>query len=297
MVIVIILCALLVASAAMAVEMVEDGIIAHTPDNREIYYRTRGTGPELLLVHGGWPVYFEPLVELLSPQYRCVSFDRLGFKRSTHLDRNTTVEEQVTGIEAVHNSVTSEPAWVFGYSSGGNFALAYALAYPDRVKGIILVEPALYAIYPPEEKPLEVERMQNEAMPLFQQGQVEKGWDKFIEAIFGWKRPGDKPPRTEEELEIMRSFGYDQPVVITWCPSEAELRQVTQPVLILEGDRSPAILRNISHLLDSQLVNSKLVTLEGQNHGMPNEAPKLVAEEITAFIMGETVRSKLNDRD
>ena len=93
----------------------------------------------------------------------------------------------------------------------------------------------------------------------------------------------------------MRSFGYDQPVVITWYPSEAELHKLTQPVLIIEGDQSPAILRNICRLLDSQLVNSKLVTLEGQGHGMPNAAPKLVAEKLAAFIMGKTVRSKLND--
>jgi pimeloyl-ACP methyl ester carboxylesterase len=195
------------------------------------------------------------------------------------------VEEQVTAIEAVHNSVTSAPVWIFGWSSGGNFALAYALSCPDRVNGIILVEPALYAIYPPEKKPPEVERMQNEAMPLFQQGQVKKGWDEFIEAIFGARqKPSDHPPLTEEDLEIMRSFGYDQPVVITWCPSEAELHQVTQRVLIIEGDKSPSILRNICHLLGSQLINSKLVTLEGQDHNMPNAAPKLVAEKLTAFI-------------
>jgi pimeloyl-ACP methyl ester carboxylesterase len=198
------------------------------------------------------------------------------------------VEEQVTAIEAVHNSVTSAPVWIFGYSSGGNFALAYAVSCPDRVKGIIMVEPALYAIYPPERKPPEVERMQNEIISLFQQGQVEKGWDRFLEAIFGVPRNSSARfpplPRTEANLEMMRSFGYDQPVVITWCPSEVELNQVTQPVLIIEGGRSPSVHRNICHLLNGQLSNSKLITLEGQNHGMPFAAPKLVAEKLTAFI-------------
>jgi pimeloyl-ACP methyl ester carboxylesterase len=147
-----------------------------------------------------------------------------------------------------------------------------------------MVEPALYGIYPPERKPPEVERMQNEAMPLFPQGQVEKGWDVFIEAIFDYRRKPSAPPRTEEDLERMRSFGYDQPVVITWCPSEAELNQMTQPVLIIEGDRTPSVLRNICHLLDGQLTNSKLILLEGQNHMMHRRAPKLVAEKLTAFI-------------
>jgi pimeloyl-ACP methyl ester carboxylesterase len=262
-------------------------MIAHTPDNREIYYQTKGTGPELLFLHGGWPNHFESLVEVLSPQYSCTTFDRLGWGRSAHLDRKSTVEEQVSAIEAVHNSVTSEPVWVFGYSSGGNFALAYAVAHPDRVKGIVMVEPALYGIYPPEMKPPEVERME-ESISLFEQGQLEEGWDGFIEAIFGPPRNSSTRfpplPRTEEDLEKMRSFGYDQPVAMTWCPSEAELNQLTQPVLIIKGDRTPSVLRNISDLLDGKLSNSKLITLEGQNHMMCSAAPKLVAEKLTTFI-------------
>jgi pimeloyl-ACP methyl ester carboxylesterase len=262
-------------------------MIAHTPDNREIYYRTEGTGPELLFLHGSWPNHFESLVEVLSPQYSCATFDRLGWGRSTHLDRKSTVEEQVIAIEAVHNSVTSAPVWVFGYSSGGNFALAYALSCPDRVKGIVMVEPALHGIYPPEMKPPEVERMA-ESLRLFEPGQPEKVWDGFLEAIFDFRRKPSAPPRTEEDLVKMRSFGYHALVAMTWCPSEAELKQVTQPVLIIRGiirgDRSPSVLRNISDLLDGKLSNSKLIILEGQNHGMCSAAPKLVAEKLTAFI-------------
>jgi pimeloyl-ACP methyl ester carboxylesterase len=147
------------------------------------------------------------------------------------------------------------------------------------------VEPALYAIYPPEQKPPEVERMQNVAMPLFQHGQAEKGWYEFIDAIFGPQHwASDRPPLTEKQLAQVRSFGYDQPVVISWCPSATELHQLTQPVLILEGDQSPLVLRNICHLLGNQLMNATVVTLEGQEHDMPYAVPKLVAEQVTTFI-------------
>jgi pimeloyl-ACP methyl ester carboxylesterase len=218
-------------------------------------------------------------------RFHCISLDRLGYRRSAHLDQNTTPEQQASAIEAVHHAVTSEAAWVFGHSSGCNFALAFALACPDSVKGLILMEPALYAIYPPEQKPPEVERMENDAMPLFQQGQVEKGWDQFIEAIFGPRqRPSDQPPRTEADLDRYRSFGYDQPVVITWCPSEAELHQTTLPVLIIEGDRSPSVLRDICHRLDGQLGNSRLITLKGLDHGAPWSAPDVLAQTTTEFI-------------
>ena len=262
-------------------------MIAHTIDKRDIFYRVNGSGTAMLLVHGGWPGHFEPLVEVLSPMYQCITFDRLGFSQSARLTQNTTIEEQVAAMEAVHDSITTDPVWVFGWSSGGNFALGYALFRPERVKGLVLVEPALYAIYSPEQPP-EVKQMKEEVIPLIQQGQLDKGWDRFVEVLFG---PQDGEwHKSEEELEIIRAFGYDQPIVIDWCPSKEELGQITQPVLILEGDQSPALLRDICPFLDNQLANSKLVRLEGQDHMMPNTAPNLVAETLTHFISDQELK-------
>jgi len=65
------------------------------------------------------------MIDVLRDRFHCIVLDRLGYRRSAHLDQNTTPEEQATAIEAVHHSVTAKPAWVFGHSSGGNFALAY----------------------------------------------------------------------------------------------------------------------------------------------------------------------------
>ena len=258
-------------------------MIARTSDDREVYFRSEGNGVNLLLVHGGSPDHFDGLVGLLSVRHKCVTFDRLGFGRSAWLDRSTTIPEQVDAIEAVHRSVGSGPAWVLGWSSGGNFALAYALMHPERVKGLILVEPALYAIYPPDGRPTEIDRMEA-AVLLIQQGEVERGWDEFFEAIFKQRRSAHAPPRTHEALANIRCFGFDQPVVISWCPSEDELREVKQPVLVIEGDRSPPVLRDITHLLHRRLSASTLVTLEGQDHGMPIDAPEVVAEQIEAFV-------------
>jgi pimeloyl-ACP methyl ester carboxylesterase len=251
------------------------------PDQGEIYFHTAGAGPELLMVHGGLPADFESLMEILSPAHHCIAFDRLGFGRSARLARNSTVDEQVAAIAAVHGSVTSTPAWVFGYSSGGNFALAYALAHPDRVSGLVLVEPALYAIYPPDKLPPEVERLHSVVMPLFQQGQVEQGWHAFIATVF----PGlTWSPLSADVLDDIRSFSYDLQKAITWFPSLAELRRLTRPALLLEGDRSPPLLRDICQRLNRHLSHSRLVTLAGQDHGMPFAAPIVVAEQMMEFM-------------
>jgi pimeloyl-ACP methyl ester carboxylesterase len=144
----------------------------------------------------------------------------------------------------------------------------------------VLVEPALYAIYPPDKMPPEVERLHKVVVPLFHQGLVEEGWHAFIGTIFPNRTMRPVP---EEDLDTVRASSYDLQSALIWCPSSEELRRFTQPVLILHGDQSPLFLRNISHRLHSQLIGSKLVTLLGQGHGMTNAAPKLVAEQIRAF--------------
>ena len=256
-------------------------MIVQTVDNRDMYYQVRGIGPALMFVHGAWPDHFDSLVELLAPEFRCITFDRLGFRHSSKLHQNTTSQEQAAAIKVVHDNVTTDASWLFGYSSGGNFALAYTMQYPERVKGLILVEPALYALFPSGTRS-EVTQMTVNALPLIHEGRLSDGFDVFVEALFG---PQDAEwHKSADELEIIRAFGFDQPVVIDWCPLESELRHVTQPVLILEGTESPAILREICPLLDDQLPNSTVVTLAGQDHMMPSGASKLVAGSIRDFI-------------
>ena len=255
-------------------------MIASLPDHRQVYYSTQGAGPDLLIVHGagGDADAYNALVDILSSQYHCITLDRLGYRRSTHLDCDTTVEEQVAAISIVHESVTAEPVWAFGHSSGSNFALAYALSHPDRVKGLILMEPALYGLYPLEQRPPEIDRLEQDILPMFKNGQIEQGLSGFFALIFGWH--SFEGPISEN----WRFFAYDQPVVISWRPTEQELQKIIQPVLILEGDNSPPLLVNMCRLLDRKLPNSMLIILEDQDHLAPWTTPQLIAAELTTFI-------------
>jgi len=253
-------------------------LIHHTADGNAVYYRVHGAGRELLIVHcaaGDADVYPE-LVKTLSSHFRCVTFDRPGYHRSEQLDRDTTVAEQVMAIWTVQQQVPADRVWVFAHSGGGNYALAYALAHPERVKGLILVEPALYAIFPVQERPPEIDRMQRVVLPLFQQGKITQGRAEFF-AMFGWST--DEPAS-----ENWGFFGHELAVITRWCPSEADLHQVTLPVLILAGEKSPPLLQNISRRLAAHLGNARLILLEKIGHQSLWTEPQLIAAKITAFI-------------
>ncbi|HSD53715.1 MAG TPA: prolyl aminopeptidase [Burkholderiales bacterium] len=72
--------------------------------------------------------------------YRIVLFDQRGCGRSTPLGRtaDNTTRHLVADIEAIRNHLGLDRVMVFGGSWGSTLALAYALAHPDRVAGMVL---------------------------------------------------------------------------------------------------------------------------------------------------------------
>jgi proline iminopeptidase len=72
--------------------------------------------------------------------YRIVLFDQRGCGQSTPLGRtaDNTTQHLVADIEAIRNDLGLDRVMVFGGSWGSTLALAYAVAHPDRVAGMVL---------------------------------------------------------------------------------------------------------------------------------------------------------------
>jgi len=51
----------------------------------------------------------------------------------------------------------------------------YASLFPSNVHGLVLMEPALYALYPSEASPPAIDRMRREIIPMFQRGDIGEG--------------------------------------------------------------------------------------------------------------------------
>ena len=154
---------------------------ARLADGRLIYFFEEGAGEPFLYVHmsTGRAENAQEMFSILRDRFRCIALDRVGYHRSGTLDRLTTVEEQVEAIAAVHRACTAEPAWVFGHSGGGTWSVAYALAHPDRVRGLILYEPALYGVFSPESRPPGVSTMIETVAPVFRTGPLREAMSPF----------------------------------------------------------------------------------------------------------------------
>ena len=103
----------------------------------------QGRGPTALLMLHGWPdtaSVWDPQVEALREQARCVRFTLPGFDRG-HPRRAYAIEEIVATIARIADAVTPErPLTLMLHDWGCVFGYRYAQAYPDRVAAIVAID-------------------------------------------------------------------------------------------------------------------------------------------------------------
>jgi proline iminopeptidase len=99
-----------------------------------------GQGPALLFLHGGPGL--SDYADLLAPElggWRTVHYQQRGLSPST-VDGPFTVEQHVADAVAVLDARGVNRAVVVGHSWGAHLALELAVAHPDRVAGLVLID-------------------------------------------------------------------------------------------------------------------------------------------------------------
>ena len=110
----------------------------------KIYFEQcgRADGRAVLFLHGGPGAGISATHRrLFNPdRFRCVLFDQRGCGRSTphgETAQNTT-QDLIADIEALRVKLGIDTWMLFGGSWGSTLALAYAIAHPERVTGLVL---------------------------------------------------------------------------------------------------------------------------------------------------------------
>ena len=120
--------------------MTEETFAASTPDG-PIAGHAGGSGAPLLLLHGG-PALSD-YMDMLGPEldgWRWVRYQQRGLAPSA-LAGPFTVERHVADAVAVLDTLGIGQTVTLGHSWGGHLALQLALAHPDRIAGLVIVDP------------------------------------------------------------------------------------------------------------------------------------------------------------
>ncbi len=127
----------------------------------ELYVKRMGSGPPVIVVHGG-PVlehgYLLPHLMPLARSYELIFYDQRlsGRSAATADSASVRLDTFVDDIEALRLSLAFDRIHVLGHSWGGLLALRYAMDHAEHLASLVLVSPmsASSALWQEEERHL-----------------------------------------------------------------------------------------------------------------------------------------------
>ncbi len=104
------------------------------------FFVERGQGKPLILLHGNGEscAYFKHQIDAFSKRYHVYALDTRGHGQTPRGERPFTIRQFAEDLLGFLDEHQIGRAHLLGFSDGGNIAMVFALAHPDRVDRLIL---------------------------------------------------------------------------------------------------------------------------------------------------------------
>jgi pimeloyl-ACP methyl ester carboxylesterase len=112
-----------------------------TLHGHRVSYRTAGSGPVLLLLHGiaNSSETWERVAQALSARFTLIAPDLLGHGESATPRGDYSLGAHASGVRDVLTALGHERVTVIGHSLGGGVAMQFAYQFPERCERLVLV--------------------------------------------------------------------------------------------------------------------------------------------------------------
>ena len=251
----------------------ETGMPRISANGIELGYDLSGTGETLVLVHGSWSDRnnWLPVVSELARTFRVVAYDRRGNGLSTR-DVPASRRDHEDDLAALIEGVSGEPAHVVGTSFGASIALGLASRRPELLQSVVAHEPPLVSLVAGDpEVRAEVELVQASVAAVLAhigRGETTAAAEQFVEEVAlgpgTWKLLPQ--PLRETMIDSAAAFVVEQADPM-WANVDLEaLASISTPILLTEGDESPAWFAPIVATLADAIGHAEVHTYHGAGH-------------------------------
>jgi len=242
-------------------------------------------GEAVLLIHAGTATAYAPLMvePALADRYRLVRFHRRGFAGSDPFDGPVSIDVFVRDALALLDHLGINHAHVVGHSGSGVVALQLALDAPDRVRTLVLEEPALAQL---DERWLAVMRDAT-AAPLARAraGDSRGAMNMWMNGIArSWRTDLERtvPGGPQQTIDDAATFMAEVEAVAAWELDRTRTRAMRMPVLYVTAAGSPQ--QALARRFRTHVPHTEIVAIPEATHMLHTDQPALVAAELGAFF-------------
>jgi len=257
-------------------------------------YRTRtdalttdvGEGQPVVFAHGTLMdrTMFAPQLEALRDEYRAVAYDLRA--RTDRYAPGYDLWDLVDDCDALLDGIGEESAVIAGMSMGGFMGLRFALEYPERVDGLVLID-SIAAPHPDEERaeysalvepyedvlePMPREIAEGSTAELFGETTLEENRELVETWVDRWATYPGKAVYHELNSWLGRADVTDR------------LSEIDVPTLIVHGEEDSTLPPSRAEPMLEELPDAEMERIPAAGHSSNLEQAGPVNDPIRAFL-------------
>jgi pimeloyl-ACP methyl ester carboxylesterase len=231
---------------------------------------------------GAWP----RLLAALRAPLDAVAFDLPGHGRSDPWDGSGDL---LATVAVGFDELTEDGALLIGHSFGAAGALRFAVTHPERVAGLVLIEPVFFAAARNEPEFIENEAAEAGLRAAYAAGDMAAAAAEFFALN------GDAAGWAGMPAKMRAQVLAQMPMVAASVPglhhdnagllAPGRMAGLRAPVLLLDGALSPPIFGAVNRALARLLLQARRITVPGAGHMLPITHESQTAALIDAWLV------------
>lgn len=230
----------------------------------DIYYAVYGQGDPVILLHGGLAngTYWANQIPEFAEKYQLIVMDSRGHGRSSFDEQPISYELMASDVLGLMDHLGLQKADIVGWSDDGILGLEIAINHPERLNRVV----AYGANFDPTGVRLDIG--------------TNARFNAYIEqASKDYQTTSPAPERWDEFLANIGNMWATQPNY-----TEDQLKAITTPFLILDGQEEEAIDLNQTKLMALLIPGAELTLMPGTGHFAMFEKPDLFNQIVLDYL-------------
>ncbi|MFJ6750564.1 alpha/beta fold hydrolase [Streptomyces sp. NPDC091266] len=267
---------------------IDNGIVPI--DDGELFYEAAGSGPAVVLVHGGMldqHMWDEQFAWLVNSGLRAVRYDTRGHGLSSSVSGDYANHDD---LRALLDALDIPSAVLVGLSHGARIALDTALAHPDRATALALASPGISGRAFSD--PFILEHIKHQVAAIGEPDGVERYVEHFLRMwVDGPHRePGAVHPGMRERMRAsaeanaeVHADGLGTGIALE-VGAIHRLGEIRVPTVVLDGDLDSTDISSNAHAITLAVPGARRVRIPSAAHMVNLENTALFDEELHAFL-------------